>query len=367
MLTFDQIDVLANPILELFQEFEDSVLADIARRLVKLDFSSTAAWQAQRLLEAGAIYENIIAQLALLTGRSESELKRTFERAGVRSLRFDDSIYREAGLDPLPLNLSPQMAQVLIAGLQRTAGLMRNLTATTALSGQQSFIAAADLAWLQVSSGTFSYDEAIRAAVKSVGMSGMEIFYPSGQVDKLDVAMRRAVLTGVGKTAGELQWSRADEMGQDLVQVSEHIGARPSHQVWQGGIYSRSGRHPRYPDFVSSTGYGTGPGLGGWNCRHSFYPFFEGISKNAYDRATRGNEMSRTVSYGDRKLTMYEASQVQRKIERKIREWKRQAQALEAAKLEATRELAKVKEWQASMRSFLRQTGLQRQYVREQI
>lgn len=366
MLTADQLDVLPNNVLGLYQAFEDSVLADIARRLAALDMTATAAWQAQRLIEAGALYQDILKQLAILTGRSEAELQKAFESAGVRSIRFDDSIYREAGLKPLPLNLSPQMAEVLVAGLRRTAGIMQNLTQTTALMGQRAFIEAADLAFLQVSSGAFSYDQAIRAAVKNIGESGLQILYPTGRIDKLDVAMRRAVLTGVGKTAGDLQWARADEMGQDLVQVSEHIGARPSHEIWQGKIYSRSGSSKKYPPFIESTGYGTGAGLGGWNCRHSFYPFFEGISEDAYNRIARPTGQE-SVEFGGRKLSMYEASQVQRGIERKIREWKRQANALEAAKLEATKEIAKVREWQARMRQFIRGTGLNRQYVREQI
>jgi hypothetical protein len=92
-----------------------------------------------------------------------------------------------------------------------------------------------------VSSGAFSYDQAIRAAVKSVGESGLGVIYPSGRVDKLDVAVRRAVLTGVGKTTGDLQIARANEMGCTLVEVSSHMGSRESHVVFQGKIFSLNG------------------------------------------------------------------------------------------------------------------------------
>ena len=242
MLTSDQLDVIPNNVLKIYQEFEDSVISDIVSRLVKMDYATpTAAWQLQRIIESGAVYGDVIKKLSEITGKSEKELIDTFTKAGVKSIKFDDSIYKAAGLNPLPLNMSPQMAAVLANGLRTTNNLMRNITQSTALSAQRQFIAASDLAYLQVSSGAFSYDQAIRAAVKSVGESGLGVIYPSGRVDKLDVAVRRAVLTGVGKTTGDLQIARANEMGCTLVEVSSHMGSRESHVVFQGKIFSLNG------------------------------------------------------------------------------------------------------------------------------
>lgn len=370
MLTAAQFDQLSVPITEFYEEFAQSIINDIARRLVKMgEPTATAAWQLQKLIESGQIYENVISQLSKITGQSEQILKQTFEKAGVTATKFDDQIYRAAGLNPLPLNLSPQALAVLQAGLNKTNGLINNLVQTTAISSQQSFIKAADLAYQQVISGTMGYDQAIRAAIKNIGASGLEVIYPTGHIDKLDVAMRRAVLTGIGQTTGNLQLARMDDMGTDLVEVSQHLGARPSHQIWQGKIYSRSG-NSKYPDFVSSTGYGTGAGLAGWNCRHSFYPFFEGVSKPALLKEQQeefDRQNDKVYEFNGKKLTQYEAEQTQRGIERKIRLWKRQAEALKAANLEATKEVAKVKEWQAKMRIFIDKTKLQRQYIREKV
>ena len=241
MLTSDQFDRLVIPITDLYEEYVTSVVNDIARRLTGLDMTNAAAYQLQRLTESGLVYENAIKEISILTGKSEAVLMETFRRAGVQAMRFDDAIYRAAGLEPLPLNLSPQMAQVLVASIARTNNLMQNLTLTTALSGQQSFIASADLAFLQISTGAFSYDQAIRMAVKDVADSGLSVIGFARRNDQIDVAMRRTVLTGVGQMTGELQLARAEEMGQDLVQVSAHIGARPEHQVWQGRIFSLNG------------------------------------------------------------------------------------------------------------------------------
>lgn len=239
MLTFDQIDSLSEPILDLYERYMQSVINDIARRLAGLDFATgTAAWQMQRLIESGKVYEHALNELSKVTGKSERELKKLFKAAGVRATTFDDAIYKAAGLKPLPLNLSPAMAQVLAAGLRKTGNVMRNLTMTTALSAQDLFVQAADLAYMQVSSGAFDYISAIRNAVKDVASKGLQtINYASGKRDQLDVAMRRTVLTGVTTTCAELQLTRAREMGCTLVQVSAHIGARPSHELFQGKVY----------------------------------------------------------------------------------------------------------------------------------
>jgi hypothetical protein len=368
ILTSDYLDVLPNNVLKLYQEFEDSVISDIVRRLVKMNYATpTASWQLQRLIETTGVYEDVIKKLSVLTGKSEKELSDTFTKAGVKSMRFDDDIYRAAGLDPLPMNMSTAMVKILSNGLRTTNNLMRNLTQSTALSAQRQFTAATDLAYLQVTSGTFSYDQAIRAAVKSVGESGLGVVYPSGKVDKLDVAVRRAVLTGVGKTSGDLQWARADEMGQDLVEVSAHIGSRPEHEIWQGKIYSRSGTSKKYPPFIESTGYGTITGLNGVNCRHTWYVWFEGISTEAYNKAELQSQANKKVPYQGSEISVYEATQKQRAIERKIRDWKRQELALKAGNQDATFETGKIKEWQASMRAFIKDTKLDRQRVREQI
>ncbi len=375
MLTSDQLDVLPNPILDLYERFHTSIIEDIARRLAGLDFLS-AAWQAQRLIEAGLLYEEVIQRLSELTGQSEEVLKQIFEQASVTAMRFDDAIYRAAGLDPLPLNMSPQMVEVLSIGLQKTNGLLRNLTLSTAISAQDLFFDATDLAYMQITTGTLDYNTAIREAVKEVARDGVKVIYfESGHRDKIDVATRRAVLTGVNQTTGELTEKRADEMETDLVQTSAHIGARnkgdvpENHEMWQGQVFTR-GRDPentQYPNFYEVTGYGTVTGLYGVNCRHSHFPYFKGISENFYNPIILDDYASRKVSYNGKEMSFYDGTQVQRGIERDIRAAKREAAAVKATGLDNTEELMQVRNLQDKMRDFINQTGLKRQYQREQV
>lgn len=373
MLTADQLDVLPGPILELYERFHTSIIRDIARRVAGLNYAS-AAWQVQRLSESGLLYKEILDRIGELTGQSDRELRKIFKKAGVDAMAFDDAIYKAAGLKPLPLNLSPQMLQLLAAGLNKTAGTMRGLIQTTAVSGQEAFLNASDLAYMQISTGTLDYNTAIREAVKEVAGKGVDVVhYASGHRDRIDVAMRRTVLTGVNQTTSEMQLALAKQMGTNLVQTSAHIGARnkgvgpENHEGWQGRVFSLVGKTDKYPNFEEETGYGTVTGLSGINCRHSFYPFFKGISKNAYDKATLNDYANKNVTYNGKEMSFYEGTQAQRKIEREIRAAKREAAAVDAAGLDNSSELQRVRDMQGKMRDFTRQTGLKRQYPREQV
>lgn len=374
MLRPQDLDKLPDGLVELYSRAEQSILSDMAARIAAFDdFIPAAQWQYRKLIEMGNSREYVVKTLAALMGKTEAEVKHIMEQSGAEALESDDEIYRAAGLSPHPLSASQRLQEILSAGLESTMGLFENLTRTTANTAAQQLERALDRAWLQVSSGAFSHQEATRIAVKELAAAGIEsIRYPSGHVDKLDVVVRRALLTGVNQTALKLQEARAEEMGCDLVEVTAHSGARvgigvADHAGWQGKVYSRKGTHSKYPPLVEKTGYGTGPGLGGWNCRHSMFPFIEGVSEPAYTESELEEMNAPKYEYNGQKMTEYEATQRQRYIERQIRRWKREKGAMKAAGLDTAESAAKLKKWQDTQRDFLRQTGLKRQYDRERV
>ncbi len=184
---------------------------------------------------------------------------------------------------------------------------------------------ALDLAQMQVSTGVFDYNTAVRNAVKSLTTSGLRfVDYASGHVNHADVAVRRAVMTGVSQMSGKISEHNAAELETDLVEVTAYAGARPDHAEWQGRWYSLSGKSKKYPSLVEVTGYGTGAGLKGWNCRHDFYPVLEGISVPAYTEEELKNIDPPPVEYKGETLTYYECTQKQRKMETAIRKTKRE-------------------------------------------
>ena len=315
-------------------------------------------------------YDEVVKKVARQTGKTQKEIRKIFEEAGIKALENDSKIYALAGKDPTAFMNSLALNRTFIAGIEQTNGLMKNFTKTLAAQSNKLLGDLLDQAYFEVQSGAWSYQTAVKKAIRQLARQGVQtVKYGSGHTDQIDVAVRRAVITGVNQTAGKLQWELADEMECDLVETSAHFGARPSHQEWQGQIFSRSGKHPKYPDFKSSTGYGTGEGLAGYNCRHSFFPYYEGISKPIeveFD-AKESNEY-------------YEKNQQQRAYERKIRKQKRQVEALKGAlngckddtlrvelENEKKRSQAKLRETQGKLKAFCEENDLARRRERESI
>lgn len=359
MLKPEYLQRVPEGMIKLYAQAEADILADMARRISTYDYwIPTVEHQAKMLEEAGMVREEILARLKTLTGRTDRELRQLMQEAGGVALKSDDAVYCRQGLNPPPVSASEDLQKILQAGYEKTSGTFRNLTLTTARTAAHQFEQALDRAYMQITLGGMDYNTAIRSTIKQLSAEGVgAIRYPTGRTDTIEVAVRRAVVTGVNQTALRLQDARADEMCADLVEVSAHAGARPSHAQWQGGIYSRSGKSRKYPDFVKATGYGTGAGLGGWNCSHSFRPWFEGMSRT-YDKALLKEYQAKDYEYNGVRMTEYEALQEQRKIERSIRRWKREKNALDAAGLDSSEASARITEWNRRQRDFLEQTGL---------
>jgi len=367
MLTFRQLDDLPDAVTDIITAAEQEIINDMARRIARLEGVTGATnWQALRLELLGTAQDKIIKELARALNMSEQQLIRLFDEAVTRTITMDNSLFRAAGYDPLPLAENPYLQQIIRSGLIKTQEEYQNLTLTTASTATWQFEHALDLAYHEIVSGGYTYQQAIRDGVRLLTKNGIaSILYPTGHVDYADVAFRRATLTGINQTAAEVQLANLSQMGADLVETTAHPGARPTHAVWQGRVFSVSGAHPQYRDFHKETGYGTGPGLCGWNCRHSFFPFFDGFSDSAYSADKLREYNKKMVTYDGREMNLYDATQQQRYIERQIRRWKRESSALDAAQQDNTRAKGKIREWQAWQRDFIDQTGLRRDYFRE--
>lgn len=363
----------ADSVVEIYSQVEQDIAADIARRIAKTGYiTDTAKWQLKKAQEFGYLSKNVDKLLAEATGLSTREIRRLMKEAGIKSLAYDDAIYTAAGLTPSAVEKSPALQAMLLQGTDTTLALIGNYTKTTGKVANLAFNNILDRAYIQITSGAFDPNTAIKNAVKEIAASGIErVAYPSGSYTSLEAAVRRAVTTGVNQSTAKLQLLRAEEMGCELVETSSHAGARPSHQVWQGRVFCLKGKRSGYPDFYSETGYGTGEGLCGWNCYHSFYPYFEGLS-------TRSFSPDPSADAGSSNLVDYERSQKQRYYERQVRNAKKECVTINAAMEEAPTEAlhdelyeqfqrssVKLKNREAALRKFLQDTGRTRTNERE--
>lgn len=331
MLSPEYYESCADLIVQRYADLENAILKDIIRRLMKTDvITESAKWQAEVLQEAGMLYNDIIKSISDITGTVQSEVKHIFEDAGVETVQADNEILLKAGLGSASIKLSDSMIQVLEAGYRNTLGNLDNLTRTTASAGQREYIEVCNEAYMKVSSGAFSYQEAISQAVRSAAEKGLQlIFYDSGHRDRLSVAVRRSVLTGLSQTCGEISRMNAEGMGCDLMEITAHSGARPDHAEWQGKLVSLSGKNAgRVIDglevlSLSDIGYGTGSGFKGWNCHHEWYPYIEGISTPNHTPEQLEEMNARNIEWNGELHTKYEINQIQRRVEQNIRKLKR--------------------------------------------
>ena len=287
MLTPEQIVEIVETMYPVLDELNAWITADLIKRVMArlgrgedLMLTSTDEWQLQVYQAAGGHLEAMQREIAVFTKKAEAEIKAIFEDAGIKAFEADNAFYVAHGLPEKTLAQSENMIQLLTDTYQRTNGEIHNFTRTTAQASQQRLIKVLDTAHFKVMSGATSYTQAVKEAVNEIVTEQTKVTYPTGHTDTIETAVLRAVRTGVAQASGNMAIEGMVERDWDLVRVSAHLGARygdggenpGNHFWWQGKLYSRTGKTPGYPLFEEATGYGTGEGLCGWNCRHSFGP-----------------------------------------------------------------------------------------------
>lgn len=338
MLTPEYLQGLPAELEKLYLRLEEETIADICRRIAKVGhISDTAEYQILRMRELGAGTEYIKSKIKEYSGLSDDVVDRLFFDAAQVSDEFYKGAYAKAGKEYKPFEYNDFFQQIVVANVNQTKGELSNLTQSMGFSyrgsnGERRFrpVATAyreclDYAFTQVETGTTDYITAIRNATRRLTESGLQfVDYDSGVVNHVDVAVRRAVLTGISQVTGRISEHNAAELETDIVEVTAHAGARPDHAEWQGGWYSLSGKSKKYRSLAEATGYGRVDGLKGANCRHDFFPVIEGIDVPLYTKEELANIDPPPFEYNGKRYTYYEATQKQRSMERAIRKNKRE-------------------------------------------
>ena len=365
---FIRIEKQANSI---YNNLELQIIEEIATRIANFGYANTVVINDLRIAqEMGYLYEDIVKLVAEYNNTTVEEVNKIFYEAGEKSLKFDDKIYKKAGLQPLPLQQSESIKQVMNATIVRTAGNLQNLCMTTANTAQTQFINAMNNAYMYVSTGVKSYTSAIIDEIRKLSNQGATIEYPSGAKRSLESAVRMNIITAVNQNCGKLQELRADEMGWDLMEITAHSGARPEHAKWQGKVVSRSGKKGYLS--LKDIGYGEATGFKGINCRHDWYPYYKG-SARTYSNEQLKEWREEEVTYNGKKISKYDATQKQRLLERKIRQNKKDLKAQQAiltsndenidikqVKDEIINIKANEKANRGALDDFLKQTGLRK-------
>lgn len=370
-------DDLAETMVELWSEIENELIEEIARRIKKsLRVTSTAEFELTKLEQANLLNKRAVEIISKKAGISRREIERLIRQSGFSIVNQDEEIYRlaiESGqltLEALPIDMSPRLQTTIQSCIDNAQFGLSNLTNTRMMdagngmetltkAARHEYYNAVNKAFLSVRTGAMTTPAAVKASCIELAQKGISVtHWESGHTDRLEVAVRRNIKTSMAQTAAQMTLARMQDYQHDLVEVSAHWGARPSHFIWQGKVYSLTGSEG-YENFYDATGYGTGAGLCGYNCRHRFYPYFPGI-KTVYPEYDE-----------DENRIHYENTQKQRYYERQIRAAKREKAALEgtgASEADIKSANAKIRGKQKDLRSYLAEhPELARDYSREQV
>ena len=383
--TPELLDALPEDLAELFRALEITLLEEICSRLKAADELNEVTVQDIRALRSHGIdLKEIKKAIRETSGISKTKLDKLLGDVVARNQQYYiDMIDLVHITQPETLVDAAEVAAIRA----QTLDTFRNLTASmgflvdagrTMLPPAKAYQWALDSAALQVQSGAINYNQAIKTAVKELADSGLKVVnYESGHRDHVDVAVRRAVMTGVSQICAKYTEQSAEYLDTPYFEVSAHVGARDkpgpspwsSHKDWQGRVYSvRAG--DIYPSIYDVCGLGAVDGLEGANCRHRRFPWVEGVSERTYtDEQLEHIDDGHGCTFDGKDYTAYEATQMQRRIERTVRKLKREKAAYKAAGLheDETAVNIRLRRLNAKYKAFSAEAGLPEQPERMRV
>lgn len=381
--TPELLDALPEELAELFRSLEITLLEEICSRLKAADeLNEVTVQDIQALRSHGIDLKAIEKAISEATGISEAKLNKLLDDVVERNQKYYTDVIDLARVTQ-PETLVD--AATVDAIKRQTHDTFRNLTASmgflvgnTMLKPARAYQWALDNAEMQIQSGAISYNQAIKTVVKQLADSGLKVVdYESGHRDQIDVAARRAVMTGVSQLCAKYTEQAAEYLETPYYEVSAHAGARDvagrspwsSHKEWQGKVYStRSG--DIYPSIYEVCGLGTVDGLEGANCRHRRNVWVEGVSERTYtDEQLAHIDDDLGCEFDGKKYTAYEATQMQRRVEREVRKLKREKAAYKAAGLheDETAVNIRLRRLNAKYKAFSAEAGLPEQLERMKV
>ncbi len=381
----DLLDALPEELAELFRALEITLLEEICSRLKAADELNEVTVQDIRALRAHGIdLKEIEKAIRKISGISETKLNKLFDDVVERNQKYYNEIIDLAHITQPETLVSVEDTWAIY---EQTKQTLRNITRSmgflvnagrTMLPPARAYQWALDAATLKVESGAISYGQAIKDAVRELASGGLRVVdYESGHRDHVDVAARRAVMTGVSQLCSKYTEQAAEYLETPYYEVSAHAGARDvpgrspwaSHKGWQGKVYStRSG--DIYPNIYEVCGLGAVDGLEGANCRHRRNVWVEGVSERTYtDEQLAHIDDGLGCTFEGKTYTAYEATQMQRRVEREARKLKREKAAYKAAGLheDETAVNIRLRRLNAKYKAFSAEAGLPEQLERMKV
>lgn len=334
MLNDEEIDELIQPIINLYNHIEEGLIVEIAKRFENADeVKGSLEWQLKKLEELGGVNSNLVKVIKEYSGRNEEIIKNMLKAAGYANIDYDvlQTAFEMgvAKITPDVLMKSEPISNIINLSYKSLKDTFSLINTRAIESAKQNYLNIINTAYLDSATGIHSLQESVKRGVAQMAKNGFDgaTYIRQGRIVKYSIegVVRRDTLTAVHKLANHVSEKACEELGTDYVEISQHLGARvhptnpiANHAGWQGKVFKVNGSDDKYPNLKESTGYPDDIlGLGGVNCRHRMFPFFPGIS------------IPNPIMYSkEESEKAYKASQGQRRLEREIRQLKKERAAM---------------------------------------
>lgn len=348
----------------LFEEMQVRVMQDIVRRILKArKITSTADYQIEKMLLLGNSTEFIEAEIKRLTGKTQEQIWQMYEDVIDWEWEYvrNKGIYEQINGHFIPYEDNEQLQQWANAIYEQTNNEIKNITRSMGFAlnyaGRVVFTPFSeyyqkylDRACMDVVTGVFDYNMVLRRVVKELTASGIRtVDYASGYSNRVTVAGRRAVMTGVNQLSAKINEKVAKDLGTDTFEVTWHVGARPTHW-WGGMVFTKK-------ELENICGLGSVDGLCGANCRHNYMAFVPGVSVRTYtdeQLAEMNRQERQTKEWNDKKYTTYEATQKQRKMETSMRAQRERIKLLQDGKADKDTIMLEKAKYQGQLNEYAR-------------
>lgn len=334
--------ILASGLEKKYRKLEEEIMKDVVRRIKKTGkITSTADWQLQRYMVLGHSTEEVEAIIRQSVGGDWADTFKLYDEVIEKEYTRSKAMYEQVNADFVPYEKNYELQQLTNALIQQSNDELFNITGSLGFmvdmgKGRKVFTPLSEIyndyldnAITMMVSGAFDYNTMIRRVVGELTASGLRtVDYSTGHSNRVDVAARRALLTGASQLTGHISDLNGQKLGTDKFEVDWHSGARPDHAVWQGRVWTRK-------QLVDICKLGSGEGLLGWNCHHDYYPFIEGISIRNYSDEwldQMAEKEAQKVSFRGKEYNAYEATQKQRQMETSMRAQREKAMLLKEGK-----------------------------------
>ena len=339
MFTPEVTEAIPIALEQIFDSLQMSIMTEIVRMLLEAaEIIPSTGYKMSRLYDLGTSKKRIKDIVARTLNLSNKEVENIFTNITESGYNEAENAFTEQGKEFIPYSENEPLQQFVRAVQEQTQNECKNITQSMGFAKRQpdgslGFTPVADYyqetldkAVTEIASGASDYNTVLEKTVTEMTNSGLRtVDYASGHSNRVTVAARRAVSTGLNQVVGKINEGNAEKLGTNYFEVSWHSGARPSHQVWQGRVYSKE-------ELESVCGLGTVTGLCGANCYHSYSPFTPGITPRTYtdEQLDKMNaEENKPVEYNGKTYTKYEATQRQRRFETAMRAQRQKIKLLE--------------------------------------